>query len=161
MEKTHFFAGAPATVKAGRVLMIIGSILFFIVAFSRLLEFAISFVQIEGVDPVNWSDPYQVFVVVADPFIAVLYVLAGIGGLCYVKDKHRLRVFASLAGVIMLVVILVATVLMFRNLIKSCLAPNANLVKAWTDFLLDFIGIQVTGGIYFIGWFLTKDYTGD
>lgn len=160
METTDFFANAPTKIKVGRVLVLIGSILFFVVAVGRLVDFALAFIPYEG-NEMDWNDAYSVFEVIAHPFLAVFFVVAGIGGICYAIDKHRIKVFASLAGVIMLVVIVIATVLMFRNLIKSCLAPNADVGRAWFDFATDFIGIQLSGGIYFVGWFMTKDYTGD
>ena len=76
-------------------------------------------------------------------------------------DKHRIKVFASLAGVIMLVVIVISIVLMFRNFIKGLLTPGENVGTAILNFLFEFISIQLSGGLYFLGWFLTKDYTGD
>ena len=160
MEKTDFFANAPTKIKVGRALVLIGSILFFIMAVARLVEFILVFVPYEGND-MDWSDASSIFEAISHPFLAAFFVIGGIGGICYAIDKHRIKVFASLTGVIMLVVIVVATVLMFRNLIKSCLAPDANVGKAWLEFLFDFLAIQVSGGIYFFGWFMTKDYTGD
>ena len=160
MATKSFFAEAPLKVRAGRVLIKIGSILFFIGAVVLITEFVLSLVPNEVYSP-DWTDASTVFGIVTDPLLALFYIFAGIGGFCYVADKHKLKVVVSLAGVIMLIVIVIATVLMFRNLIKSCLAPDANVAAAWYAFLQDFISIQLSGGIYFLGWFLTKDYTGD
>ena len=160
MATQSYYAEAPAKIKFGRVLIMIGSILFFIMSTLIIAEFLLSVIPNEFY-VVDWSQPTVVFGVIANPFLAVFYVIAGIGGICYVKDRGRLKVFASLAGVIMLVVIVIATVLMFRDLIKSCLMPNANVGGAWLTFLQDFISIQLSGGLFFFGWFITKDYTGD
>ncbi len=159
MAVPDMYRDAPTKVKVGRVLVIIGSLLFFLGAFLFLLEFILYFVP--GEEPVDWTDPTAVFSVVKCPFLIVFYILAGIGGLCYAFDKHRMKTFASLAGVIMLVVVVIGTVLMFHDLIKSSLAPNANLGQAFLEFFTDFLAIQIVGGVYFIGWFLVKDYTGD
>ncbi len=160
MQTPDLYVNAPTKIKVGRGLMVGGSILFFIVSLVTMIQF-VAYLVPNTEFSVDWSNPMQVFDLISSPFLSIFYIFAGIGGICYVIDKHRIKVFASLAGVIMLVVILIATVLMFRNLIKSCLAPDANVAAAWITFLTDFLSIQITGGIYFIGWFLTKDYTGD
>ena len=61
----------------------------------------------------------------------------------------------------MLAVFVIGTVLMFRDLIKTSLTPGSNAGIIWGTFFGDLLGIQLSGGIYFIGWFMIKDYTGD
>ena len=160
MSATALYANAPAKIKVGRVLLIIGSILFFVTSVAFMVMFFCSLYSVWDYS-IDWNDASDVFSIVSAPFLAVFYVFAGIGGLCYVFDKHRMKVIASLAGVVMLVVIAVSVVIMFRDLIKDCLQPNANTTAAVTEFFVRFGSIQITGGVYFIGWFLTKDYTGD
>ena len=160
MTLPAMYKDAPKKVQVGRIILLIGCIVCFIAVIVHLSQFIYYLVPKEKY-PTDWEDPSIVIDCVSSPFLAVFYLLAGIGGLCFIFDKYRMKVFCSLAGVISLAVLVLGTVGMFYNLIKSGLAKDANLALAFGNFFGDIISIQLSGGIYFIGWFLCKDYTGD
>ena len=154
---------APRGVKIGRVILRIACILFFIVATVELAVFIVS-VAI----PDLWTEVESQFTDVFDrvqffglPVLAILYVLAAVGGLCYLADKSRFKKMASLAAIILLVVFLIDIILSVRSLVYDLIAPEADVGRAWREFIFSFIGNQITGGLYFIGWFMQKDYMGD
>ena len=160
MTLPAMYKEAPRKIKIGRIILAIGCILCFVAAGLHLAEFIFYLVPNEQY-PMDWTDASMIFDCLKDPFLAVFYVLAGIGGICYILDRRKLKEFCSLAGVIMLGVFAVGTVLMFRDLIKNCLQPGMKAGIIWGTFFSDFLSVQLSGGIYFIGWFMIKDYTGD
>lgn len=160
MTMPAMYQDAPRKIKAGRIVLFIGCILCFVSVVLHLGEFIYYLIPSEN-NPMNWTNPSLVFDCLKDPFLAVFYLLAGIGGICFIRDHHKMKEFCSLAGVIMLAVFVIGTVLMFRDLIKTSLTPGSNAGIIWGTFFGDLLGIQLSGGIYFIGWFMIKDYTGD
>ena len=154
------YRNPPKKIRVGRVLMAIGSVLFFVSAIIDILLFSVAFVP---ADPgVDWSDVGVVLQLVAMPFLAVFFILAGIGGLCFITDKGgRLRCFASLAAIVMLVVFIIDTVLSIRSLVRGIVMPVNGQTNPWISFLIDLFDIQLSGGIYILGWFLVKDFVGD
>ena len=154
---------APRGVKIGRVILRIACILFFIVATVELAVFIASIAI-----PDLWAEMENQFTDVFDrvqffglPLLGVLYIVAAVGGLCYLADKSRFKKMASLAAIILLVVFLIDIILSVRSLVYDLIAPEADIGRAWRQFILSFIGNQITGGLYFIGWFMQKDYMGD
>ena len=162
------YKNAPRGVKVGRVLMIIGSVLFFIMAIGNIVAFILSLVNGHN-DGHPLSDVGTAMQTYALPLISAFFILTGIGGLLFVFDaKNRFCSFATLGAVIMLVVIIVDTVLSIRTLVRDLAGINldANGEKvgalyAWISFIIGLLDIQLSGGIYVIGWFKCKDFVGD
>ena len=75
------FESAPLSVRAGKVLLWIGSILFFIASFFDLVIFAVSLIIPEVRSSIDFQDPGQMFQFVNLPVLAVLFIFAGIGGI--------------------------------------------------------------------------------
>lgn len=154
------FQHAPKGVRVGRVLMNIGCILFFLAFVANVAVFALS-VAIPEEFGVDWTDVSQIVQFGARPFLAVFFLLAGIGGLSYVYDKGPLKRMATLAAVVMLVVFVIDTILSVRSLVHDLVGGEKSQSDIWVSFLINLLDIQLSGGLYFIGWFLCKDYMGD
>ena len=152
------YKNAPKKVRVGRVLMWIGCILFFVAAIFDLVGFIVAIAAPE-MSEVDWGDPAQAIKYGTFPLLAVFFILAGIGGICFILDKGKFRSFATLAAVIMLVVILIDTVFLIRTLIYDWMGYGPG--KAWANFFMGVFDVQVSGGIYCLGWFLCKDFVGD
>jgi len=165
MEKTEFvknIINAPLSVRVGRVLLRIGCILFFIMAAFNIAVFVLAFFNEETRNQYVLAPvAAKAIVFYAQPLLAVLFVLAAIGGLCYLSDRFRFKRMCSLAAVILLVVFVIDTVLSVRNLIYDLVSPDITAGTAWATFLISLIDIQLSGGLYFIGWAMQKDYMGD
>lgn len=131
-------------IKVGSVLLIIGSILFFIDAAFELAE------MIYGplLNQVNWnqfSDTFQYFTRL---FIIPFMILSGIGGISYVKKKGPFISFVALMAIIV-------AFLFVMDLIQSIITLINN--KNWLLFSIELVSVQFDGGLYFLGWFLSKD----
>ena len=157
-ELSLAYQNAPKKIRVGRVIMWIGCILFFIAAIIDLAEFIVACVS-PGMAEVNWGNPVHAIKYGTFPLLSVFFVLAGIGGICFILDKGKFRSFATLAAVIMLVVILIDTVFLIRTLIYDWMDYGPG--KAWGNFFIGIFDVQVSGGIYCLGWFLCKDFVGD
>ena len=155
------YKNAPKNIRAGRVVMFIGCLLFFFSAFMDMLTFVLT-LAFPAETNVNWSDVGEAFTTGALPLLSIFFVFAGIGGICFIRDKGgKMRKFATLAAVVTLVVFVVDTVLAIRGLVRNLMNPSVGGGTAWAQFLLSLVDIQLSGGLYLIGWFMIKDYTGD
>ena len=154
------FEHAPRGVRVGRVLMNIGCILFFLAFVGNIAAFVLAIAMPEqfGID---WSNVSQIVQFGSGPFLAVFFLLAGIGGLSYVYDKGPLKRMATLAAVVMLVVFVIDTILSVRSLVHDLIGGQKSQTDIWVSFFINLLDIQLSGGLYFIGWFLCKDYMGD
>lgn len=152
-------AKAENKAKVGKIIMLVGCILLFFNAFFSLLDFTCSILYFfappgEFKDFLDfgysevWSDPLSIMEYIAKPFISAFYIFAGIGGISWIRDKGPFMSFASRMAVIALFLIIINLFLDIRNLVMS----NWN----WGNFFLSFIDLQLTCGIYFVGWFLAK-----
>ena len=155
------YKNAPRKVRVGRILMLIGCVLFFGAAFMDLLSFILILCVPEQTAAI-WSDPSEAIQIGALPLLSGLFVVAGIGGICFLRDKGgRMKSFATLAAVVMIVVFIIDTILALRTLIRGFVAPTEGMQNPWLTFFLDLFDIQLSGGIYILGWFLVKDFVGD
>jgi len=152
------YKNAPRGVKTGRVLMIIGSILFFIAAIGDAVAFILALVD-PGSMGVDWGDLSTAVEYGSYPALALFFLAAGIGGISFVLDKGKMKPFATLAAAVMLVVILVDTVLLIRHFIYGLAGGNTG--QTWATLLIGILDVQLSGGIYVIGWFKCKDFVGD
>ena len=151
----------PTKIRIGQALMIIGCILFFFNALGNALDFilAVSYKAFADVPQVGeelvrtydaiWSDPIAVIKYVSIPFIIVFLIVAGIGGISWVRDKGPFISIAPLMAIISLVLIVCNLYLDIRRLVMN----GWN----WTQFFIDILDIQLTCGIYFIGWMIAKN----
>ena len=149
-----FASRAPKSVRTGLRLMQVGSIIFFILAILEFVLFGVYLISDDPTFAVDWSNWLAILRLFWLPFYGVLITIAGIAGLSYARGKGPLLSFASLAGMILTVVVIVDLILAIHNLIVYKGEPG----KAWVAFLLDMIDIQLFGSLYVIGWLLTKDY---
>ena len=164
MGKTEFeknIVNAPKKVRVGRVLLWIASILFIFAAIFNILIFILSLAIPEARSQMDSATPGQLFQFYSSPVLSVIFALAAIGGICYLRDISKAKRLASLAAIILLVVFVIDTVVSVRNLVYALLAPNADAPREWLNFALNLLDTQLSGGLYFIGWFLQKDYMGD
>lgn len=152
---------APTGVRAGRVLMWIGCIFFFLWALVNIGFFVMAWAIPDVRNQLDFGDAGVMFDLYSRPFLAMFFLFAGIGGICYLVDKTKLKRLASLAAVILVFVFLIDTVLAIRNLVHNLIEGNMSALDSWLQFLFNLLDTQITGGIYLIGWALMKDYMGD
>ena len=155
------FESAPLSVRAGKVLLWIGSILFFIASFFDLVFFTLSLIIPEVRSSFDFQDPGQMFQFVNLPVLAVLFIFAGIGGIAYLKDAGKAKRLCTLSAIILLFVVVIDTVVSIRNLVYGIINPDVSAADAWGKFFLSLLDVQLSGGLYLLGWILMKDYMGD
>ena len=152
----------PSKIKAGRVTMFVGCILFFINALLELGAFVLDLVMAPVLKNIPeyadlamlieqrlWSDPIAIIQTFSLPVIAAFLIISGIGGISWLKDKGPFISIAPLMAMLSLVILIVNMFLDIRRLIIS----NWD----WLEFLLNFIDLQLTCGIFFIGWSIAKN----
>ena len=143
------------------MLLLIGSVFFFIASFLNLLFFILLVSIPDARVYVDWSDPNEAFQTIAMPILAIGFLLAGIGGFSYVYDKGPFKSVAPLASVILLVMVVIDTIVGVRTLTKTLLTGTQSAGSAWAEFGLGLLDVQISGGIYLLGWALTRDFVGD
>ena len=156
---------APMKIRVGWVIMLIGTILFFIGSVVDWVTFGITIGQSE-----IQSDTNTLLEVIRLPFVSIVLLFGGFGGLCYLFDrKKRLKSIGTLAAVVVLVFFVIDTVLVIRSLIHDLAGRTVNPYtgehysagESWLRFLISLLDLQLTGGVYLIGWAIIKDYLGD
>ena len=157
LENAPYEAPVTKSIRIGRKLMFVGSILLFVYAAAVLVEFILSFAIPETME-VNWNDPLSAFHVIMLPFVMAFVIFVGIGGITYVREKGPLLRWASIGAIILGIVIVIDFIMDIRSLAKGLSTPEIDNVYAILRFIFGFIGFQVFGGIYFVGWFLAKNY---
>ena len=146
--------------RSGCRTMFFGCILLFINATLQLLTFAWAFLYkllpsgeiwdlIKASFDASWQDPTQIVQFLWAPIMAIFLILAGIGGISWIKDKGPLMSFAPLMAMISLVFIVVNLFLDLRKYIMNGFD--------WFNLILDFLDIQFTCGFFFFGWLKAKD----
>ena len=157
LENAPYAAPVTQKIRVGRILMIVGCALLFIYAFSLLFEFVINIANAKQLQ-IDYTDPVNVVHEVVLPFLAAFIVFVGIGGIAYVREKGPLLRWASIGAIILGVAIVIDLVLDIRSLAHNLANPEISNSYAWLRFFLGFIGFQLFGGVYFVGWFLAKSY---
>ena len=157
LENAPYAAPVTKQIQVGRTMMLIGSILLFVYAVGLFVEFILSLANPSMMD-VEWSDPLSAFHVIMLPFIMVFLTFVGIGGITYIRNKGPFLRWASIGAIILGIVILVDFILDIRTLSRSLADPDISNTTAWVRFVLGFVGLQIFGGVYFVGWFLAKNY---
>ncbi len=145
-----------ASIKFGRVLIIIGSISFFIEAIFILTVWIISMVALvtEGPDSelaLSWETPLDYVSNIGNIPICIFMIFAGIGGIAYVKDKGPFVSFCPLAAIIGMVVLVFDLILSILSLIQS---KGATFGVTLFDLLTTWLWL----GIYSFGWMLAKNW---
>ena len=158
------YAHAPSRIRVGWAIMLIGTILFFLAAIADFVTFGLYI----GVEAVR-AETNALLEVIRLPIIAVILLFGGFGGICYLFDHSRLKSIGTLAAMVVLVVVVIDTVLAIRSLIHDLAGRTTNpntgehyaTWEAWARFGVSLLDLQLTGGIYLIGWAIIKDYVGD
>lgn len=158
--KQNTSSKVPASIVLGRVLLVVGSILFLIdavLSFCLWVSFFVAdFVDLNakfGVEffaPLVWNDPVKAFENGFKPILYVLVFLSGIGGISYVWNKKPFVNFVSWASVVSMVVWVVRIV---GNLIT--LFQNR---FVWNGTAIDFFSLQIDALLFSIGWLLAKNW---
>lgn len=154
----------PLRVRIGWAVMLIGCIMFFISATMEFIVFGAGIAT-----PKYAGDSESLVELIRLLIVALLMTFAGIGGICFLVDRSRLKTIGTLAAVIVLVVFVIDTVLTIRTLIHDLAGRSINPVtgdpysasQAWLRFALGLLDMQLSGGVYLIGWAILKDYVGD
>ena len=153
--------GLKTGIRVGRVLMFIGCILFFFNALTNFLDFIVAclYQPLRSIPELTemmdasygavWTDPINIIKYCCLPLIVAFLIVAGIGGISWLRDEGPFINVAPLMAMISLVLVIANFYLDIRHLINSG--------WDWVRFLLDLLDIQLTCGIYFIGWFLAKN----
>ncbi len=152
---------APKKIRFGRLLLLIGSVFFFIASFLNLLIFILLVSVPDARAYVNLSDPNEAFQTIAMPILAIGFLLAGIGGFSYVYDKGPFKSVAPLASAILLVTVVIDTIAGIRTLTNTLITGTQSAGSAWAEFGIGLLDVQISGGIYLLGWALTRDFVGD
>ena len=157
LENAPFAPPVTKSIKVGRVLMLVGTALMFMYAFVSIAVFGIS-LYVPTVVGRDLSDPLSVLSLSMLIPSAIFLVFVGIGGMSYVAEKGPFLKWASIGAIVLGIYIVVDLVLDIRTIAHNINDPQIKASTAWTTFFLGFAGLQINGGIYFVGWFLAKNY---
>ena len=158
----------PTSIRVGRVLLIIGGILFIINSVNSLIYWGLclgfhwlptnteELAELKTLFPdlSFFDNPIDLINVIWDAFNPILYVLkflAALGAFAYVKDKggHFID-WVAWAAIIGLGI----SVFDFATNIRTLVQTNFD----WKTFGLNFFSMQIDTLIYSIGWFLAKNW---
>lgn len=158
----------PSSIILGRVLLVIGGILFLINSVNSLIYWGLCFgfhwlpSTTEGFADIKalfpdlsfWNNPLDLINVICDafdPILCVLKFLAGLGAFAYVKDKGgRFIDWVAWAAIIGLGI----SVFDFATNVRALIQSNFD----WKTFGLNFFSMQIDTLVYSIGWFLAKNW---
>ena len=130
---------------AGRVLLIIGSLLFVAVAIYTAYTFTMALIE----QTVNWSDPLTALVTGLRPVICVFMLVAAVAGVSFVLDKGPLISVAAFAAFVCVIVLVAALIIDVVNLTNGW---------DWQKFLLNLLDVELACAVYFFGWFFAKNW---
>ncbi len=158
----------PTSIRVGRILLIVGGILFILNSVNSLIYwgFCFGFHWLPGdtealadlkslfPDLSFWDSPLDLINVISDAFNPVIYVLkflAGLGAFAYVKDKggHFID-WVAWAAIIGLGI----SIFDFAASVRALFISHFD----WKTFGLNFFSMQFDTLFYSIGWFLAKNW---
>ena len=158
----------PTSIRVGRVLLIIGGILFIINSINSMIYWGLCFgfhwlptnteelAELKTLFPdlSFWNNPLDLVNVIWDAFNPILYVLkfiAALGAFAYVKDKggHFIDWVAWTA-----IIGIGISAFDFAANVRTLVQSNFD----WKTFGLNFFSMQIDMLIYSIGWFLAKNW---
>lgn len=135
----------PASIKAGRVLLLACGGLFLLFAIFNLVDFGFRCAGQSG----DLSDPYSLMWTIGLPFVSLFMVGSAIGAFSYVQDKGP---FISLVALMAIVSALL------------CLVVLALEIRYWLNngalFSLNFAYFVegIVAFCYFVGWLLANNW---
>ena len=138
----------PKNIRAGHVLLVIASVMFFLDALVQLAGIISDIVE----NSVVWNDPTSIISFLKMPLLLVFFVFGGLCGIAFVKDKSILAGWVGLVAALCLLFFLFD---FFDSVIRLIKTPD------WGRFLSSMLSVQIDTTIYFIGWFMSKDYFED
>lgn len=159
LENAPYAAPLTKSIRAGRVMMIVGVSLLLLYAFSCLIEFIVAFVvpDLVGID---FSNPLQAWHIYFLPVMITFLVFVTIGGISFVREKGPLLRWASIGAIVLAIIVLIDLFVDVRSLAKNLQNPAITADDAWSTFLFGFFGMQIPSVIYLIGWWKAKNYLG-
>ncbi len=135
----------PASIRAGRVLLLVCGACFLAFAVFNLVDFGFRCAGQSG-DP---SDPYSLMWTIGLPFISVFMVLSAIGAFSYVKDKGPFISLVSLMAILSALLCFIVFGLEIRYLLN-----NGTLFSLHFGYFVE----GVFAFLYFIGWLLANNW---
>ena len=152
-------ADAPVTkkIKAGRYMMLIGAGLLLVSVALQMAEFVLS-IAFPAVMEVDFTNPMHITHVILIPFICAFLIVVAIGGISYVRGRGPLMQGASIGAIALGVYIVIDLIIEIRNLAHGIGNPEFGTSTVLYKFLSSFLQSQLFCGVFFIGWFLAKDY---
>ena len=157
----------PTSIRVGRVLLVIGGILFILNAVNSIAYWGLrfgfhwlpnteQFAELKDLFPdlAFWNNPLDLIDVITDaldPVIYVLKFLAALGAFAYVKDKggHFID-WVAWAAIIGLGI----CVFDFATNVRTLFQSNFD----WVTFGWNIFSMQFDTLIYSVGWFLAKNW---
>ncbi|HAS56533.1 MAG TPA: hypothetical protein DEF61_05715 [Firmicutes bacterium] len=133
------------SIRLGRIILTIGSILLCFSGFAHFISFFADLAcgRIFLDDPVAWIE------LILRPILYLFMVFASIGGVSFSINKGPFISLAALTAIISGIFFLIWLLFDLQNLIIG---------GDWSNFAVSFTSIDLFLLIYFIGWFLAKDY---
>ncbi len=146
-------AKLPGKIRRGYTCLKIGSVLLMIDVVLSLTGWIISLVSIwahwEWAPPLDFSTFVDATTNGVQPLIFIFMFLSGIAGFSYVRNKGPFIWMCSWMAIILMIIMVIDWVLAVRDAI---------VMKDVWQFFLGILSIGLSGILYVIGWFLTKDY---
>ena len=143
--KQSRYKKTPKSILFGRVLLIFSSILLFAAA----IAITVFFTYYTSRGMINWNSPLPCFVGVMSIPLAISFFIMGLAAFSYVSGRGR---FNSIIGLTATLGILVAII---DTVIQATLLLHGFTIY----YFLGRLGIVVLPLLlYFIGWFLAKNY---
>lgn len=145
----------PKGVFVGRVILFACIFAFGLLAIAEVITFFLCLFYNEGIFETDLSNTTELVRLIWRPIYAIILVLGLIGTISYLRDKGPLISLVSLIAVIAFVISVLDLLRAFNALAMRINNSNPRAVGL---FMLDMLDLQIMSVIFFVGWFLTKDY---
>lgn len=143
--KAYFDKEIKFSIRLGRLLLAFGSIFLFI---SGLAHIIISIISLVNTDYSTFT-AVSYFLVIFSFVLYLFMIFSSIGGVSFSLNKGPFLSLTALTAIVSAVFFFIWIIFDFNNLFSS---------GDWESFLESFASIDLSLCIYFIGWFLAKDY---
>lgn len=147
-EKGKVDKPLPRNIRGGFVVLTIACVMFFLDAVVQVAEVVNSLAN----NQVVWTSALSVISFLKYPTLFLFFVLGGISGLSFARRRKFLAGWVGLFAIL-------CFFFFAYDFFDSVLA----LIKTsdWSRFFGSFLSVQIDTTLYFIGWFVSKDYFED
>ena len=138
----------PRNIRGGFVVLMVACVMFFLDAVLQMVAMVDTLAQ----NQVVWTSTTSVISFLKHPTLFLFFVLGGISGISFARRKKFL---AGWVGLFAILCFFFFAFDFFDSVLKLIKTSD------WSRFFGSFLSVQIDTTLYFIGWFVSKDYFED